>query len=249
MGFRKDPSRRAASHSIYGEPGQILNGIDGGQTLSAQKGSADKLGYDTKEHAIMLPRELSSNEPLAPQGHTYRNLTISGQARVHAGNQITINNYQAGVSTNASTKVGSAALGTVFLETLIQFLVLVQRLMATVPIQVQQPLVLFEDAHGRRSQIDINFVANWDVFEFGLLAAFSSVPGRERVIQNRYRLSDAYQKQVLFNPNSPPDFAATFRPGRKFYMSMHFEWYEVSTRDCPRCRYVQPCAPEIDTIW
>jgi hypothetical protein len=183
-----------------------------------------------------------------PHAHTYSNLVIGGQARVHAGNQI-IKNYYPNANTDSASSGSSAAFLAVFVETLIQLLVLLQRVMANIPSQVQQPLVCFEDAHGRRSQIDISFVASWDVFDVALRAVFTNMPGHERVKQKRYRLFDAYQGQVLVDPNNPPDFAATFRPGRKFFMSMHFEWYEVSTLDCPRCRHLQSCAPGVDTIW
>jgi hypothetical protein len=182
------------------------------------------------------------------QGHMYSNLVIGGQARVHAGNQI-INNYYPNANPDSVPPSGGAAFLSVFVETLIQLLVLLQRLMTDIPSQFHQPLVCFEDAHGRRSQIDISFVASWDVFDLGLRVVFANMPGHERVIQNRYRLSDAYHGQLLVDPDCPPDFAATFRPGRKLFMSMHFEWYEVSTRDCPRCRHLQSCAPGIDTVW
>lgn len=184
----------------------------------------------------------------APDAHTYKNLVIGGHARVHAGNQI-VNNYYSNVTTDSAASGGGAAFLAVSIETLIQLLVLLQRLMANIPSQVQQPLVSFEDAHSRRSQIDISFVVSWDVFDVALRATFANMPGHERVIQNRCRLSDAYQGQVLVDPNNPPNFAATFRPGHKFFMSMHFERYEVSTRDCPRCRHLQSCAPGLDTIW
>jgi hypothetical protein len=183
-----------------------------------------------------------SQSPNLPHVHTYSNLIIGGHARVHAGNQI-VNNYYPNASPNPVVSSGGAAVRAVFIETLIK------KLMANIPSQVQQPLVSFEDAHGRRSQIDISFVASWDVFDIALRAAFANMPGHKRVMQNRYRLFDAYQGQVSVDPNNPPNFAATFRPGRKFFMSMHFEWYEVSTRDCPRCRHWQACAPGIDTIW
>lgn len=228
------------------EQDHALTRCDLSRIPPSQIPGAGRLDTRAENTSSSLERPEAGQRP--SYGHMYSNLVIGGQARVHAGDQI-INHYYPNANTEPVSLSGGAVFLSVFIETLIQLLVLLQRLMANIPSQVHQPLVSFEDAHGRRSQIDISFVASWDVFDVALRAAFANMPGHERVIQYRYRLSDAYQAPVLIDPNGPPDYVATFRPGSKFFMSMHFEWYEVSTKDCPRCRHLQSCASGLDTIW
>lgn len=176
-------------------------------------------------------------------GHRYKRLRISGQARLHAGDQITVNNFygpvaelQSRLAEEVRSGGGDAAvvvlaatiLLVVCMETVTCFLTQLQRIITpgSLPAQIQRRTAVFEDALGRFNTIDIDFVVDWTSFHLSLTRAFRNQPGFRRVADAGYRLFD--QPQYLIDPRSPPAFASVFSSGRHVRMCVRFAWTEVS---------------------
>lgn len=189
-------------------------------------------------------------------GHRFKRLRISGQARLHAGDQITVNNFygpvaelQSRLAEEARSGGGDAAvvvlaatiLLVVCMETVTCFLTRLQCIITpgSLPAQIQRRTAMFEDALGRFNTIDIDFVVDWTSFHFNLTRAFRNQPGFRRVADAGYRLFD--QPQYMIDPRRPPAFASVFSSGRHVRMCVHFAWTEVSHQQCPACGLLQDC--------
>lgn len=193
-------------------------------------------------------------------GHSYEGLQMTGYSRVHAGD--TFNNYHGPVTLQVEDisrgsrgnhrdhlgNVGQVMADKGFelrdqsKQTVLQFLKMLQRLFSGVAplMQVTRQVAYLEDALGRFCEVDINSM-DWTSLHCGIALSFNDKPGRLRVARENYRLFDRFECDTLVDPRSPPDFAAFFKAGRHYRMSMHFTRSEVPERQCPSCGFVQKC--------
>ncbi|KAK5125210.1 hypothetical protein LTR85_000886 [Meristemomyces frigidus] len=108
-----------------------------------------------------------------------------------------------------------------------------QRAATVLPQRVSlQAEVLFEDAHGYISRINIDFIRSWRAFNFVLYENFRRKPGWLRVQNGAFRLHERFGRRVL---DTSRPFGSVFRPGRHIRMSMLFNWLEVPSSGCPAC--------------
>lgn len=116
------------------------------------------------------------------RGHSYQRVLINDNARVHMGDQITVNNNFHDVPVAVHTQlaevqvrlngektdtfIAMTALAVALIKTVIRFLDLLQRLMSAsaLPAQIKFQTAIFEDAYGRLQTIDIRFIVDWSSF-------------------------------------------------------------------------------------
>jgi hypothetical protein len=198
-------------------------------------------------------------------GNMYSHIQVQEEARVHLGDSYTVNNHYSGSITAAERHtVARVEVTEEFLMTLSAFIVLVRTLLQTttglflllqaamsahgLAKQISDETAMFEDALGRFQKIDLRFVDNWLVFRRRLECDFQGTPGSRRILKMKYRLFDRVSGNRLVDPRHPPPFASVFKHGRHVQMSIHFEWDEVSDKQCPRCNMTQECSAEAETI-
>jgi len=197
--------------------------------------------------------------------NVYSRVRVSNDARVHLGDSITVNNHYCTSSTEKEEHtVARIEVTEEFLMTLLAAFTLVKELLKTatgllvllqvtmsgyrLPKQIGEQLAVFEDALGRFERIDLRFLDSWLAFQQRLESNFQQRPGSRRVLNMSYRLCDRSGGKYMFDPRSPPPFAAVFKQGRHVQMSIHFEWNEVSDKQCPRCELEQGCSADHETI-
>jgi hypothetical protein len=140
------------------------------------------------------------------------------------------------------------ALVKALLQTNAGLLALLQISMSALPKQVSDELAVFEDALGRFQRIDLRFLDDWPAFRRRLEGDFHGTPGSRPILEMRYRLFDREGGNYLVDPRHPPPFAIVFKQGRHVQMSVHFEWSELSDKQCPRCELKQECKVDAETI-
>lgn len=108
-----------------------------------------------------------------------------------------------------------------------------QQQMSNIPAQVdlQQP-ILFEDAHGRKAPLHLEWVNSLAAFQAGLEARFQDVPGLKKVKSMEYALQDVATKRKIDLTRS---WESILRPGRRVNMSMVFPQTQAQSSSCPGC--------------
>lgn len=189
------------------------------------------------------------------RGHSYEELQMSGNARMHAGDTHNINisgpvtnlrvSYGASIESIHGRDAADQIASDLRLEckkTALEFLWMLQRLFSRValPKQVALHVAYLEDALGNFHKVDPGLM-NWERLHCEIAVSFSGQPGNLRVAQKRYRFVDDSRSGDLIDPKKPPRFTDIFQPGRHVRMNMHFESYEVPRDRCPNCRFEQVC--------
>lgn len=186
----------------------------------------------------------------ANHGHSYHNFRVTEHGHVHAGDTYNISHAtfrgSATVETNyreVDVCLASCALLVAFLGTIEQLLLLIQTMTRqktkepSLSQQIIHHTACFEDAFGVKFVIDINFIGDWEGFQYLLNHAFLNKRGSQRVADFGYRLYCRAKGNDPIHPDPliAPPFATVFRPGEEVQMSIHFEWNELHEKQCPSC--------------
>lgn len=167
-------------------------------------------------------------------GHSYSDVVITAQARVHLGDSIknVVNNfYGAGAARKGGLGNDDTALVQAILELLAAVMHTAQcictlsgRTMTAVSILLPSShLAYFEDALGRRRQIDVQFIGDWTSFHFILVRTFRNELYAQDVTDFKYRLFGRSGGKDFVDPQMPPPYASVFKAGRHVQMSFHSE--------------------------
>lgn len=84
------------------------------------------------------------------------------------------------------------------------------------------------------------------MFDIYLAGKFDGRIGESKVVSRKYVLEDAITFRRL---NRREQWTASFRPGRRFLMSMIFEQVTVAEQSCPGCSAVNGGPSESLTTW
>jgi hypothetical protein len=229
---------------------------DGKRMIRSRRGHNEETSKDVEVLAIDDIRD----NVTTTHGNSYHDLCISGDARVHAGNVYNsfYNSFQGPATTRDGLQLGqpgsrleaatvsqaSCALLVALLGAIEQLCLLVRGVVQqdlvnrSLQVQIKCELAVFEDALGRTSYIDTQFIGDWHSFNHLLTRAFRNKEGFWRLANSKYRLCQRSKSDKLLHPLKLPAFLDVFRPGEHVQMSIHFDADEISDGRCGRCGLV-----------
>lgn len=219
-------------------------------------------------HARAVPSDESLQAGVIDQqvvcrGASYKDLRMDGNARVHAGDthnstnilgsfaEVHIHQGLGEEQIEKVEKVLSALMlftiallmtGVYFCEAL-QRMALQMRLLK----QISRELAYLEGALGHIHEIEIG-VLDWPGLHCQVMIAFEGKAGHQRIMNEKYRLFDRFDSGKLIDPRHPPEFSALFKAGHHIRMSIHFAWNEVCQDRCPKCKLMQRCNIDFETV-
>ncbi|KXT16079.1 hypothetical protein AC579_7125 [Pseudocercospora musae] len=105
-------------------------------------------------------------------------------------------------------------------------------LLESIPKQLIDEVVTFEDAFGNTSFIDVRLISDWAAKEVSKEYSTGIIAWRGRT------------GKFSSDPRGQTGFANVFVHGQHVRMSIHFAWYEASCEACPACNasHISICA-------